>query len=764
MSTTKQEQYERLRKLFNPSIRGKNIDALLWALANPAAYLVDTVEAIHDNVYIATAVDKYLDQRLADYNVVRPTEVGLSDDIFRQIGISVVNKKQIRDLMMSILTTMFGEELTQATARSGNAEPFNLDDGDKLILKFDGQSPVEIIFNSLQFANIDTASAQEVSDAITKSLRAQGKTGRAFAKDGHVVVISDTSGPQSSVVVLGGRSQNEFLFENIRPTTGGIDTQWTVELVPSGAIRFTWTGGTNPSVGKVRVNDYVNVFGSGFSDENKGTFTITAVKGGVVGSAYFEIENLTGVQEPAPVLQGTLDAVLFFQPFKNTLTTKNRYAAVFQEESNLLEVFIPATTKVVRRERKGAAHIHEPEITTETYDPGLNEIVDATLPTPSTISDGQYFLINSPSSSYYVYFDTTGGNLTDPAPGGAIGIRVDISSCVSANDAAIQLYAVLSSISVFEIANNDGISGGTFSIGPYSLVAGVDFAIGATAALTAQNLAIAASTLPLIEASADLNNVIITTQDPYLDTSISYNNGLDILSATISKPFMIRSPLASLVRICNQDVGSVVDATNVDVSGLIISTVQQGVNSTSTSTTVLNPNESLPDQQGPYSYDLSQPFVLSEVGSQSTMQVTADSGKIIQVLDASQFPDEPGYLEISYGTDRQESMVPYLGRPSSTALLLSPAYQIKNVHPIGTEVRFIAQAGAASISKNGVDYPAYLTDVVSGRTYAEDLINQVAATGINIVITILYPGDEGIGKWGEISSEKVAIWGEDSYV
>jgi hypothetical protein len=36
----------------------------------------------------------------------------------------------------------------------------------------------------------------------------------------------------------------------------------------------------------------------------------------------------------------------------------------------------------------------------------------------------------------------------------------------------------------------------------------------------------------------------------------------------------------------------------------------------------------------------------------------------------------------------------------------------------------------------------------------------VAATGINIVFTILYPSDIGLGKWGTQYSENPAVWGE----
>jgi hypothetical protein len=40
------------------------------------------------------------------------------------------------------------------------------------------------------------------------------------------------------------------------------------------------------------------------------------------------------------------------------------------------------------------------------------------------------------------------------------------------------------------------------------------------------------------------------------------------------------------------------------------------------------------------------------------------------------------------------------------------------------------------------------------------LIQSIVATGINIVFTILYPNDIGLGKWGTIYTENPIIWGE----
>src|SRR5271154_3575830 len=97
--TTTEEQYKRLRSYLNPFLKGPNVDAVLTALASSnASYLINSASAVNDQLYITTASGQYLDERLAQYGITRPAAVGLSDETFRQIGIAVKNRKQVRDL------------------------------------------------------------------------------------------------------------------------------------------------------------------------------------------------------------------------------------------------------------------------------------------------------------------------------------------------------------------------------------------------------------------------------------------------------------------------------------------------------------------------------------------------------------------------------------------------------------------------------------------------------------------------------------------
>lgn len=536
--TTPEEEYKRLRSYLNPAIKGKNVDAVLEALAvGNAAYLIDNVRAVNDQLYIATASGRYLDERLADANISRPPAVGLSDEVFRQIGIEVKNRKQVRDLINNLLNAIFGDEFVRASSPARAFAPYNLQDGDTLLINFDDKNDAVITFNAGEFQNIAAATAQEVADAITKELRAAGLTGTAVAKDDgngpYVQIFSDSIGPASSVTIKGGRAQNELLFDSPVAAGGNMSTQWTLSLQPGGNIRFTWTGGANPQLGKVTAGDYVNVFGGGFAaSANEGSYTIVDSRGGAVGVQYFEVFNPLGTS--GIVVQGTNDAILFYKAIKKTLSSLLSYAAVYQTQSRILQVFLPAATKVVRRDRRGSAHLHDP-------------------------SD------------------------------------------------------------------------------PVSL---------------------------------------------------------------------------------------------------------------------------LPNQEGPYAYDLTQPFTVSNIGTLLAQDLDGSMSRVVSVADASAFPDEQGNLILGYGTSHQEGPIPYIARPSSTTLLISPAYNIKKFHPNGSDVALVSQKAAADVSRDGFDYPFYLTDVVSGRLYAQNLIQSVAATGITIIFTILYPSDIGLGKWGTQYSENPVIWGE----
>lgn len=347
--------------------------------------------------------------------------------------------------------------------------------------------------------------------------------------------------------------------------------------------------------------------------------------GGAINIAYFEVLNPLG--SSGIVTQGSDNAILFYNPVKQILSSNLSYAAIYQTQKNLLQIFIPATTQVIERSRIGSAHIHYP-------------------PT------GTFTLNANPSSG-------------------------DIFSITSVNH----------------------------------LTAGADFVIGGTVAITTQNIVNAINALPNLVAviNSDSENVVLVQSDLYnLLLTITYTGSQNIIA---SGP--------------------------------------QGDN------TSLAPN-----QYGPYVYDTAQTFTVSSTGTVLEQSLSGADSRVIQVKNSSQFPDSTGYILLGYGTQNQEGPIPYIGRPSNDTLLISPAYTIKNTFPIGTDVALVYNSPIV-LTQDGTDWDFYITDVVSGRIYAQDLIQSVSATGINIVFHILYPNSIGLGKSDTIYDEIAYIYGGD---
>jgi hypothetical protein len=180
----------------------------------------------------------------------------------------------------------------------------------------------------------------------------------------------------------------------------------------------------------------------------------------------------------------------------------------------------------------------------------------------------------------------------------------------------------------------------------------------------------------------------------------------------------------------------------------------------------IQPNPSSPaGLSGPYTYDPEQIFYFSKVQSDVDPAAypsgffDASSGNTLQLVDASQFPDQEGYIYFGYGSSVAEGPVPYIARPDNKTLILSPAYIVQNRHPVNSDVGYIPSKSSVPIDALASQYPFFLTGTAPGRIYAQSLIESVAAAGVNIQWTILYPNSIGLGGYSTIADEKAFVWG-----
>lgn len=371
MSNGHDEAYKRLRKLLTPTIKGKFTEALLKAVASGDANTDFNVLALKDNLFLATAEQRYLDKLLAGIGFTRPTGVGIDDDGVRDIAIAVTNNKAVSNIFLQALEIFYGEDAVKAHITAQLPEPYTLFDGQELLIKQDGfDRPLRIEFKANDFNNIAAAKALEIATVISREAVQNGYTlyGTTYldaaSNQTYVQIFSGTRGPKSAIQIVGGSAQNALRFPALRPTTQTAGTQWTVSF-SGDLIRYTWTGGADPSLQNVQVGDYVIISSPPFPSVHAGSFTVTSVLSGGVGAAYFEIVNPL-VQSVGVYTLSNANQMRFYNPQKYTLSNILRKATIYEVNPYEIVVFLPATARIVKRKLVGGWRMH-PDATDQQY-------------------------------------------------------------------------------------------------------------------------------------------------------------------------------------------------------------------------------------------------------------------------------------------------------------------------------------------------------------------------------------------------------------
>jgi hypothetical protein len=258
-------------------------------------------------------------------------------------------------------------------------------------------------------------------------------------------------------------------------------------------------------------------------------------------------------------------------------------------------------------------------------------------------------------------------------------------------------------------------AGDTFGItSTISLVAGVNFVNGATILETVQNIVNAINDLDAgmvgIVNVINEQNIVYIQNDSLANTlTITYTGSADIIPS---------GPLGS----------------NVSLE---------------------------PNQMGPYVYDTSQPFSVAAVATTLTQDVNSSTGRVVLVNSSAGFPNQTGYIVFDYGGQTQE-LAQYIATPSADSILLSPINNLAYDHNAGQSVMLIQSKSPVVIPSSGLGFEFFITDVISGRIYAQQLIEQVVAAGISLVFTVLYPNSVGLGKSDTPYDEIVWVYGPDA--
>lgn len=331
-----------------------NWKALIGALGEQDETLTTLIEEVRKQFFVKTASRPYIDRLGANVKVSRPAGVGMNDTTFRKyIPVLAYQPKQVKLILDQLLDLFFFKDSTSAFTQSKSSEPFNLEDGWELEYKVDRENLESIAFSADEFADITSATVEEIVAAINR----KAKFSFAVAFDDRIQkakfirIFTNTIGSKGSIQVVGGRANIALRFVGFNDDAGNDPTtQWTISKV-GGTMTWQHVGGISPNLQNIQVGDIVIID----APNNNGSFAIESID---LNNSTFSYTNPFGT---AGSLDHTLNPetyVKFMTPEQLVIYTQDNRAVVWETAPGQVIVEMPASPPVVKRDLKGSAHIN----------------------------------------------------------------------------------------------------------------------------------------------------------------------------------------------------------------------------------------------------------------------------------------------------------------------------------------------------------------------------------------------------------------------
>lgn len=355
------DAFERLASKFPKRYKVKTSKyhkGFLKALSTGDGFIDYTVDAVRDNSLVVRARGKYLDRLGGLYGVIRGQATGVQDDDFQKlIPLVGLNYKQITTILNKIIDVIYGPFASHANITCSLPGPYNLQNGWEIKFLVDGSTQV-IKFQNDDFQNINSATASEVSNAITQ--KSDGKIiGQVLTNvrtgEEYVNIRTATVGSQGFIQVLGGEAQAVMRFPLIRETIMNYATWDVARVGGTDEMEYTVTAGVSPAMRNAGVvkGDIVTIRpDSGFDPANCGSFVITYSDNNL-----FRVKNQNGIPESG-ITNLNVDDFVFFKNKTANILLSSRPATVLETAPRELTVILPVTSPLVKRSLKGSHHLH----------------------------------------------------------------------------------------------------------------------------------------------------------------------------------------------------------------------------------------------------------------------------------------------------------------------------------------------------------------------------------------------------------------------
>lgn len=685
----KQESlHDRLPELFN-SRNNANWKAIVEAVGGQDDFTADLIEQVRQQFFVKTAQRPYIDRLGANNNVNRPRFVGMDDPTFRRyIPVLAYQPKQVKLILDLLLDIFFFKDSTTTYVESTASAPFVIKDGWELELRIDNDPDKQelIKFDATDFTDISQATADEVVSAINRQAKNfyAVKYEDSIKKRIFIRIFTRTIGAKGAIEMTGGRANFALKFDKIYNQKSGLGNNTIWEFTKIGdEITMKYVGGNNPQLDTVEIDDFVVLDMPG----NEGSYKIEFVDLGAQAVKFRNLFGTVGTQQ-----QDEVGDVFFLKNYKAAVYKQRRRAITWEIQSGEILVELPTSPPVVKRNRRGAAHLNGEEATMTQYISTSSIEVDDAEEWP----DSGYFLLEPEQ-------------------------QIKSRHVTQLEDAVIDHNfkgRLISKEGLYKYTGRSGntLTGITPALPPISEVLSVNIvnAVRVNDVLTVTTVSPHKLTKGMHVAVQDSTPTIGMTE-------YSPNGSWEITQIVSPTIFKVRS-----VGDDGQSTGGFIRAERIGLS-------PQG------SKVLLHTAMQQPEKSGPYMWDTNAAFVLSSLTTQLTAEIKAgDTARGIEVLP-SEILNEQGYLVFNFGTEQQEGPIRYFFKPNQNTIAIDPSYVFQKNHKPGSSVTMIRRRGAHILSGTGAEYPAYVTDTSAARKVLFELMQQVKSVGIFINFLVRFP-------------------------
>lgn len=662
-----------------------NWKALISAIGTSDQETLDLIESIRQQFFIKTASRPYIDRLGAANLVQRPNFVGMDDTTFREfIPVMSYQPKQVKLVLDKLLDLFFFKDSTTSYIASSGFEPFALQTEWELEYSVDSYTQERIQFNSSDFTSIGAATANEIVAAINR----QAKYSYAVAFNDSITqkvfirIFTNTVGSKGSIQITGGRANIALQFEGFNVLAGqGGNSQYTITKIGD-TVTMQYTGvGNSPNISALQVDDVVIICRAG----NSGSFVITRVD-----ATNNSIQYTNLLATPETFTQTIIDDVKFMTPFRSNIYLKDRRAIVWEVKPGEIVVEMPPSPPVVKRNRRGSAHINGVESLTTATSTNTLTLEDASS-FPNTgkllfvplneiqtsfpeVGDTILFKYNSQLSSdkpIYTYTGKTGNTLTGITPALPLLSSLNQVNLTSADrDGSNIITAITATVHNYLVGDTAIIYGAT-SVGPLS-----------------------------INGAWKITEIVSSTQFKAYSFAGPFG-------ATTSTGGNVRTERPGMAQVGNR--------------------------------VILRSAQLQPDSVGPYLWDQNASFILSSLTTTLTSSISAGTTNRNVQVNVNDIPDAIGQVIFDYGTAFQEGPVRYFYKPNTTSIAIDPAYVFNFTHDIGSSMTMIRNRGGIQFGGLGSEYAPYVTDPASARVILQELLAEVKSVGVFMNFLIRYP-------------------------